>query len=179
MSFLCWADAQMPYSFAWLLNTAAILGVAYAMARHKRAWWAWGCFWVLAAVCATEAILKAATPWLDSPWSNASWVCAWLLVGAWCWLVRIARRRLPAVLREIHVIHHHLLHHHLLHHDAGTPPQRTPVTAPPVPQVPGVTPRPAIGGQWHAIAPYEPRAADPAVLLGRLAGRIRRWRGPG
>jgi hypothetical protein len=80
--FLCWAGAQVPYVCAWLINTAVILPATYAVARHKRVWYGWLCFWVLVVVCAAEGIMRAATSWLDSPWSNAARVCAWLLVAA-------------------------------------------------------------------------------------------------
>ena len=93
---LMWADNHMPYACAWLLNTAVVLGTAYGMARWKRAWYAWLCFWALAVICAAEGILKAATTLLDAPWSNATWVFAWLLVGCWYWLVRAPRRQPPA-----------------------------------------------------------------------------------
>jgi hypothetical protein len=107
---LTWADGRMPYICAWLLNTAAVLGAAYGMARWKRAWYAWLCFWALAAVCALNGLLKAFTPLLDSQWSSATWILAWLIAGCWYWLIRAPRRRRPAVPQEIHVIHHHVLH---------------------------------------------------------------------
>ena len=54
--------------------------------------------------------MRAATSWLDSPWSNAAWVCAWLLVAAFYWLIRAPRRQDPAGPQVIVHVHHHLLH---------------------------------------------------------------------
>src|SRR5208282_1381611 len=108
--FMCWLSAKVPYIVAWLFNSAVTIGVSYAMARWKRVWYAWLSFWVIVAVCLTNGILKAATSLLDHPWSGASWIVAWVLVGSWYWLVRIPRLHPPKVPDVTHIVHHHVLH---------------------------------------------------------------------
>ena len=102
-----------PYLLAWTVNSSVTIGVSYAMARWKRAWYAWLSFWLIVAVSLANGLLKAATPWLDSPWSGASWVLALVIVWSWYWLVRIPRLQPAAAAverREVHVFHH-VIHH--------------------------------------------------------------------
>lgn len=109
-SLLAIADAHMIYILGWLLNTTIILGVSYAMAKWKRAWFAWLAFWGLAAICVLCGILKAATPWLNGDWSGGTQAMAWLIVGCWYWLLRAPRLHPPAPPIEQHVWHHHVVH---------------------------------------------------------------------
>lgn len=104
------ADLHMPFVLGWLLNSSVILGVSYFMARWKRAWYAWACFYGLVAVCLLNGLLKAATPWLDGSWSAGTQTLAWLLVGCWYWLVRAPRKQLPKAPDVSHVVHHHVIH---------------------------------------------------------------------
>lgn len=107
---MTWLSAKVPYAVAWLVNSAVITGVSYAMARWKRAWYAWLAFWGIVAVCALNGLLKATTALLDSSWSGAAWLLAWAVVGCWYWLVRAPRRQPPEAPGEVHVVHHHVLH---------------------------------------------------------------------
>jgi hypothetical protein len=161
-AFPGWADAQVPYVCAWLLNSAVILPATYAVARHKRVWYGWACFWVLAAVCAAAGIMRAATSWLDSPWSNAAWVCGWLFAWAFYWLIRAPRRQEPAVQQVVHV------HHHVLH--AGVQPGWDGAE---VTQVSGTGMHPVTATSRKAIAPAPLSPGDLGQRIGRLAGRIR------
>ena len=108
--FMAWLAVTVPYIVAWLINSAIMVSVSYAMARYKRTWYARVSFWLIVAVCATNGTLKAFTPLLNNPWSSANWVIAWVVVGSWYWLIRLPRHRAaePAV---SHVVHHHVLHH--------------------------------------------------------------------
>lgn len=107
---MLWVSVKLPFALAWLINSAVVIGTSYLMARWKRAWYAWLCFWIIVGVCAANGLLKAATPWLDHPWSSASWIVAWVVVWSWYWLVRIPRRHPPAPPQVSHVVHHHVVH---------------------------------------------------------------------
>jgi hypothetical protein len=165
---MCWVSAHVPYFAAWLVNTAVIMGVSYAMARWKQAWYAWLCFWGLALACALNALLKAATTWLDNPWSNATWALAWLAVGSWYWLVRSPRRQPPAPPQVLHVVHHVV--HHVLHHGHGATVEWRADT----PQVPSTAPW-ALGRRPvpKAIEPPRLSPEDLGARLGQLGRRLR------
>jgi hypothetical protein len=51
---MAWLSSKVPYAVAWTLNTAVVVTVSYAMARWKRAWYAWAAFWGIAGVAAPE-----------------------------------------------------------------------------------------------------------------------------
>ena len=107
---MMWLTTVVPYAVAWLVNSVVTIGVSYAMARWKRAWYGWLAFWGIVAVCALNGLLKAATTLLDAPWSGVTWILAWLLASSWYWLVRAPRRQSPATPQVSHVVHHHVLH---------------------------------------------------------------------
>jgi hypothetical protein len=138
---MIWVAAHVPYVVAWLANSAATAGVSYAMARWKRAWYAWLAFWVIVAVSVLNGLLKAATPWLDSPWSSASWVLAWIIVWAWYW-------HPPAPGQVTHVVHHHVFH------------------VPGAAQLPDSVPGPASMPAWTAES-LPGAAVPPAGIPGR------------
>jgi hypothetical protein len=157
---MIWVAAHVPWVVAWLANSAVTAGVSCAMARWKRAWYAWLAFWVIVAVSMLNGLLKAATPLLDSSWSAASWILAWIIVWAWYWLVRIPRRHPPAPGPVTHVVHHHVFH------------------APGAVQLPGAAP--AAGGVpvWTAES-LPGTAVPPAGIPGRARRAIESRARPG
>lgn len=107
--FLAWADTKMPKPFAWLMNTATILGTSFAVARWKRARLAWAAFWVLAVVCVIDGILGVAA-FEGSMASATVWLVTWAYVACWLLLIGVARRQPSRPPEEVHVVHHHVLH---------------------------------------------------------------------
>ena len=103
-----WLETYLPHLAAFALSWAAVLGVCYAMACWKRAWYAWAAFWGMAATCVLCGILQLAGE-MRGPAPAASWGVACLMVFIWYWLVRMPRLQpaVQAVVRhEIHVFHH-------------------------------------------------------------------------
>jgi hypothetical protein len=177
-ALMAWLSVKVPYIVAWTVNTAVVCGVSYGMARYKRAWYAWLSFGAIAAVCAANGILRAATPLLSNHWSAASWVLAWITVWSWYWLIRIPRRHPPGH-GDTHIWHHHVFH--------GAPGQAVPLPewADDVPPAPGMTvPGEVAGAPPPGVAGKMPKAIggaaiQPSAFTGRrgeLAARLRRLR---
>ncbi len=152
-AFLAWADTKMPLLCAWLVNTAVILGVSWAMAAWKRAWYAWLAFWGMSVICVIDGCLDAVA-YRGTTAVAAVWPVACAYVFIWYWLVRSPRRQPPPPPQVIHVMHH------------GLPGQ---VTAVPVPvTAPG---RKVITGR--VIRAIESPASLPGAAS-RLASRTRK-----
>jgi hypothetical protein len=155
MGALGWLDMRMPAWCAFLLNWTVVLAACYAMARWKRAWYAWLAFWGMAAVCLAAGILQLAGL-MGGMSSAAVWWVASAVVFIWYWLIRMPRLRAAAAAverREIHVFHH------VIHHG---------------PQLPGWTAEviPAEGARQVAAGDVRAISAPRKDLLARARGAI-------
>lgn len=105
-----WIDAQVPRWAGFLVTWTVIIAVFYAIARYKRAWYAWLSLYATMAlflVCITLNLIGV----LNNNLSFASFVVAGIGLFIYYWLIRMPKLQTVAA-KEIHHIHH-VVHHGL------------------------------------------------------------------